>query len=522
MILHFMSHRRDDSGVALVMAMGVALIGILVAGIVITMVIVASNDSGRDRVRTTEIHSAEAAVDTTMAILQTITPCPSPAFSGTTYGSGVQATTVEVTIDYADDSGPLTCSTSSGSLGTLSGSGVPTRAVITATATSDRQQVGLQPVRTMEAEVDLTAIYSPNVKAAIFSASGMGTSAAFHLTPGNPAETADVWVDSGSWTCTGGKSQIRTVGSVYVVAGSFDVGNNCIVDGNVWVQQDLTTGAAADPKAITKSITVRSGDLTVNKALTIGGSALLGGPSDPDLTALGGIKFGQGAAAIQPNLTSVLLPQIKWDATTQAKWVAEGFSILSAADFGKRMDAALGTPAGTTNPCSTWATKEKGKSNTIVLPASKDQKAVYDLTTACKGTIKILNADIELQGDTAIILNGLDVTTSLNVTSTTGVHRLWIIVPYSGYAPGCGCLSSNSADIYFSPDVWTFLYAPGTVSMNPHGTFTGQIYGGTVNLKNDADMTYQNVGVPSGELEAATGTTVIGFEVELIHKNEPS
>jgi hypothetical protein len=496
----FTTRRTDDSGVALVMAMGVALLGMMVAGVVVTMTIIAANDSGRDRVRTAEVHTAEAAIDTTMAILQTTTPCPGPAFSGLTYGSGPEASTVAVTIDYYKDSTALTCSG-----GTLSD--VPTRAVIGATSTAVNTQQGLQPVRTLEAQVNLTPLYSPSAKAAIFSANGFGTSAAFHLEPGTPGESSNVWIDSGDWTCKGGSSQIKTVGSVFLPAGSLDLQNNCVVDGDVWTQNNLTTSAASESNAVSGSITVRSGNLSLSKAITINGAALLGGATDTNLTALGGITANVGAAAIA-NLTSVGLPQIEW---TPATWTAEGFSIETAADLGLLMDASWGGSGN--SPCDSW-----NNSTPIALPTGK---TVYYLPSSCPGTIDIKKGALELHGDTAIFLNGLSVTTSFTVTSVGGVHKLWIIVPYSAPTTGSRSLDSNSTSITFDANTEAFLYAPGSVSMNPHGNFRGQIYGGTVDLKNDSDMVYENVGVPGVDLGAST-SSIVGFEVELVNKREVS
>ena len=483
------------------MAMGVALLGMMVASIVVTMTIIAANDSGRDRVRTAEVHSAEAAVDTTMAILQTITPCPSPAFSGMTYGSGPEASTVAVTIDYYRDATKLTCS--SGFL-----SDVPTRAVISATSTAVNAQQGLQPVRTLQAQVNLTPVYSPGAKAAIFSANGLGTSASFHLEPGTPGESSNVWIDSGNWTCKGGSSQIKTVGSVFLPAGSLDLQNNCVVDGDVWTQNNLSTSSASEPNAVSGSITVRSGNLNLSKAITINGAALLGGATDTDLTALGGITANLGAAAI-PNLTSVGLPRIEW---TPATWTAEGFAVKTAADFGLRMDASWGGPDGN-SPCDSW-----NDSTPIVLPTGK---TVYYLPSSCPGTITIKKGALELHGDTAIFLNGLSVTQTFTVTSVGGTHKLWIIVPYSAPSTGSRGLDSNSTSITFDANTEAFLYAPGSVSMNPHGNFRGQIYGGTVDLKNDSDMVYENVGVPGVDLGAST-SSIVGFEVELVNKREVS
>lgn len=501
MSLHFIRPRRDDSGVALVMAMGVALLGMIVAGVVVTMTITAANDSGRDRVRTAEIHSAEAAIDTTMAILQTITPCPSPAFSGTTYGSGPEATTVEVTIAYYKNAANLTCS--SGFL-----SDVPDRAVITAKSTPINAQQGLQPERTLQSEVNLTPIYSPGAKAAIFSANGLGTSAAFHLEPGTPGESSNVWIDNGDWTCKGGSSQIKTVGSVFLPGGSLDLQNNCVVDGDVWTQNNLSTSASSESNAVSGSITVRSGNLSLSKPLTINGSARLGNATDTDLTALGGITDNLGASGIA-NLSPVGLPQIEW---TPATWMAEGFAVNDAEDFGDRMDASWSGPNGN-SPCSSW-----NNTTPIVLPTGK---TVYYLPSSCPGTIEVKKGALELHGDTAIILNGLSVTQSFTVTAVGGPHKLWIIVPYSAPGTGSRGLDSNSTSITFDASIEAFLYAPGSVSMNPHGNYRGQIYGGTVDLKNDSDMVYENVGVPGVDLGAST-SSIVGFEVELVNKREVS
>ncbi len=494
--------RPDDSGVALVMAMGVALLGIMVAGVVVTMTIMAANDSGRDRVRTAEVHSAEAAVDTTMAILQTTTPCPGPAFSGTTYGSGPEATMVTVEIDYTKAGVAVLC----GGGGVLAD--VPDQALITATSTPVLTQQGIQPERVLQSKVNLTPIYSPSAKAAIFSANGLGTSAAFHLEPGTPGESSNVWIDSGDWTCKGGSSQIKTVGSVFVPGGSLDLQNNCVIDGDVWTQNDLSTSSSSESNAVSGSITVRSGNLNLAKALTINGSALLGGATDTDLTALGGITDNVGAAGIA-NLSTVGLPHVEW---APAAWTADGFSLKTAADFGARMDASWSGPSGN-SPCDTWK-----NSTPVALPTGK---TVYYLPSDCPGTIDIKKGALELHGDTAIFLNGLSVTTTFTVTSVGGPHKLWIIVPYSAPTTGSRSLNSNSTSITFDANVEAFLYAPGTVSMNPHGNYRGQIYGGSVDLKNDSDMVYENVGVPGVDLGAGT-SSIIGFEVELVNKHEVS
>jgi len=175
------------------------------------------------------------------------------------------------------------------------------------------------------------------------------------------------------------------------------------------------------------------------------------------------------------------------------------------------MDASWGGSGN--SPCDSW-----NNSTPIALPTGKN---VYYLPSSCPGTIDIKKGALELHGDTAIILNGLSVTQSFTVTGVGGPHKLWIIVPYSAPTTGSRGLDSNSTSITFDANIEAFLYAPGSVSMNPHGNYRGQIYGGTVNLKNDSDMVYENVGVPGVDLGAST-SSIVGFEVELVNKREVS
>ncbi len=70
--------RKKDDGVALVAAMGVALIGIMFSIVVVTVAIMVTRDSARDRVRTAEIHAAESQLDTSILALTTVPRARSP------------------------------------------------------------------------------------------------------------------------------------------------------------------------------------------------------------------------------------------------------------------------------------------------------------------------------------------------------------------------------------------------------------------------------------------------------------
>lgn len=486
---------HDDRGVALVLAMGVALIGISVAAIVVTQVIVASNDSGRDRVRTTEVHSAEGAVDATMAELEVASPCPGPSFSPLTYGSGSQATQVTVAIDYFNDSGPVTCSDTSGFTGTLSG--VPNRAVVTATSVGVVGGLGIQPERNMQGELKLTPNVSNGVIAAIFASKQLTYNANLQVVPSAVGETADVWLDTGDWNCSGasgGKGGITIQGSLYVPDGTLRIGKDCDIGGDVWVQDGLTLNSDT---VIGGSVTVRSAPLT-HAGFTVGGDVLVGGANDGvgTINAPGTVKFNVGAAAI-PNHTPVGLPKIEY---VEGDWTADGF---------------------TAKPLSSFNGGDCTVSSTVTLggTAADPQKQVYDLL-GCDPLDLKNKADFQICEDTALFVSGIKSSSSYTVGSCDGKkHKFWLIIPYS--TPD-GNMDSNKGSVEFDSNIESFWYAPEGLYLQTHSTFYGQIYGGDLNLKNDGNYNYVNVGVPGVDLASGTASVSSGFRVELVSKREVS
>ena len=482
--------QHDDRGVALVMAMGVALIGISVAAIVVTQVIVASNDSGRDRVRTTEVHSAEAAVDATMAELETAAPCPGPSFSPLTYGSGSQATEVTVVIDYYNDSGPLTCSG-----GTLSG--VPNKAVVTATSVGVVGGLGIQPERNLQSELKLTPNVSNGVSAAIFAANSLGYNANLGVVPSAAGESADVWLDKGNWSCSGAggsKGGILIEGSLYVPDGTLAIGKNCTIGGDVWVQGGLSLSSGT---VIGGAVTVRSADLSHN-GFTVGSDVLVGGSNagSGTINAPGTVKFNVGAAAI-PNHTPVGLPKIEY---VKADWLAQSFiekplSSFNGGDCRVKSTVTLGGTAAT------------------------PQKQVYDLRGCSPLDLKH-GTDIQICADTALFVSGVSSSSSYTIGSCDGKkHKFWMIVPYT---PSTGNMDGNRGSVEFDSSIESFWYAPAGLYMQTHSTFFGQIYGGDLDLKNDGNYNYVGVGVPGVDLTEGTATASSGFKVELVSKREVS
>jgi len=506
---------RDDSGIALVVAMGVALIGITVASVVIAQTIIAASDSGRDRLRTTEVHSAEAAIDATMAELEMSSPCGAPSFSPITYGAGTQKTKVTVVIDYysAAVTGKIGCT--GGVLNSL-----PDRAVVTATSVGTGTGLGIQPQRKVQAELNLTPRVSLSNNAAIYSAANLTTSTGLKLSPALAGQNADVWIDTGSWYCNVPTS---ITGGLYVPAGTLKFNYGCYISGDTWVQSGMSlSGAYASPQdTIGGNLTVRDGNLTYNPSNNwhVGGDVTVGGTessgSGRQLIAGGVKKSGVGAASI-PNILPVGIPQIAYKASD---WTAKGFTPKSKADFVTWMNGQWGLTqsweTGYAANCDVEGWLKPGVP--LKFPSVS---TVWDLRSCPTFTVNN-NITLEFYADTAIFVTSYNSTGTVIFKSGDGLpHHVWIIAPIAGggYSPG-NIVSSPEMSVQ-SP-LETFWYTPKTLELKSASSIRGQVYGGTVSMSSPVSFEYTDVGVPGVSLVSAAQTST-GFVVELKYKREVS
>ncbi len=489
---------RDDRGVALVMAMGVALIGISVAAIVITLVIVAANDSGRDRLRTTEVHSAEGAVDATMAELEMSAPCPGPSFnplgSPLRYGSGSQATDVTVVIEYYNDSSPDPLPCDDGKV-----EGEPNRAIVTATSVGVNEVEGIQPERNVQIEVGLTPNESNGVTAAIFAGNSLQYNANLQVVPA-AGDSADVWLDKGNWLCaaaSGGMGGVEVDGSLYVPDGTLEIRKGCNIHGDVWVRNGLTL---ASNTVIGGSVTVYSGNVA-HSGFTVGSNVLAGGDEvgSGAIIAPGTVEFNANQATI-PYYTPVGLPKIEYPTTSTALAEWTGFVEKKLSDFNG-------------GSCTVNGTLTLGGS------ATSPQKQLYDLR-GCNPLDLKSKTDIQICEDTALFVSGVKSSSPYKIGSCDGKkHKFWMIVPYT---PDTGNMDLNKGSVEFDGNIESFWYAPAGLTMQTHSTFYGQIYGGNLDLKNDGNYNFVDVGVPGVDLAKGTAAQTSGFRVELFSKREVS
>lgn len=490
--MRWITVRSDrDRGSALVAAFAVALIGIGLATLLVTQAIIVARDSGRDSVRTIEIHAAEAGIDAAMLELESSSPCSNSgplevAWNPLVIGKGTDAVTVEVSITYKDqyDAFLTSCLVDPDS-GANEVDGIPVSAVIRSVATSNVDQFGIQPVRILEAEVNLIPRIVSNYGAAIFSATNLTSGGGFTLTPVAGGDSGDIWIDSGDFNCN---TNVTVEGNVWVVEGGADMQDkDCSINGNLRTRDTVKiTQHPVGAPLVTGNVTTElaTADLDVQAADTeIGGYVRLGGvvagAQKGSLVVGSSVTENDGSV---PHLESVGLPQIYYKTADKAQWVSEGFTNKTRAQFITDVVAATSGIKGSwsgTDGCTIGKTESGNKA--IVL----DKKAVYDLSDCPGGFVGKNGAGIELKSDAVLIVSSFTANvTGLKLTSGDGAkHTLYIIVPVStdsgSYVSGDITLGNSTQ---MSAPAEIFIYSPNRVEIYNNTTTRGQVYGGEVVL----------------------------------------
>src|SRR5690625_6826049 len=171
-----MRYIRDygDRGAAVVAAIGVMIICVSLGVLIVSQAISTQRDSGRNRARTAEMHTAEAGVDILHSKMQKGEfPCSwTMTFPDIEdpeeFTLGPDEVGAEAEIKYWDEDGnSIGCLDSESFLGDED---VPARAQILVTSANERDtQVGIEPQRSFESVVILSASSKAGGGAAIFS-----------------------------------------------------------------------------------------------------------------------------------------------------------------------------------------------------------------------------------------------------------------------------------------------------------------------------------------------------------------
>jgi len=484
--------------------------------VVVANVIVATRASGDDRARTTEVHTAEGIVDAVYSELETSTPCRWPATGVLDGGTAPSDVTGYATVAYFDSTGKaLTCAA-----GTVTG-GTAATAVVTATAQEDPGST-----RTMQSKVALTPKVITGRGAAIFAANSIMTTNSFTVTTALPDTAVDVWVDSGNVDCN---SNVTVKGNMIVANGGVRISNACRITGNLWSKKDVEISQAhtgglqsvGGSLYATANARMNSG-VKIGKDIMLTGTLTQWGP----IQVGGSIRTGVGSSQI-PQYIPKGLPEVVY---RPSDWV--GF-----ANSGDRQ-AAYRTwvrANAATNGAPSWASsRDTAGTQCRVAGASYDLNGplvgpsvptVFD-TRNCATTQFENGLNIQLRSDLVIFANSFYSTGNFRVTSADGAkHNFWIIVPDknpNGVAEcsgGIGDIKGDSGSLAVAP-ITVFMYTPCTIDTNNDTQIHGQLYGGTVNLRNPVTINYVPIGIPGVDLPSTDPVGNAGYRVDVVYKRE--
>lgn len=541
-----------DRGVALVAAVAVAIIGVAITVLVVTQVIVATNDSARDRIRTLEVHSAESGLDAMMSELATDAPCPGPSWSPVTVGEGATATIVEVTVKYWAGSTALTCTA-----GVLSD--VPDKAVVTSTSRSAHSVAGsVDPERKFEATVNLIPLSSVIPGAALFAGGGISTGAGFSVEVTDGSDAASVWVDNGDYLCD---TNVKIGGNLYVVRGSATMNSGCVVDGDLWARTGYTdnTGMTAPNWRVLGNTTVYSGTFKLANPSRFRGDLSVGGNINPNPadtyqpqwknSTVGGVACANNLPTHCTNITEYEyagLPKVEFiigdwqpaeDGTNFQLKYKDYFAQAAAKSWGidTLPDGHWQKNETLNNPCQPPAHRYTAP---VKLPfPGSTTPTVFDMRDCNPFNPNGGMFRMELYADVALFVTSFNSSNGINVKSGDGkAHRLWIIAPWAAGIDGMtaknitingntfsykpGSINASQGGYQIDSSISLFMYTPHELKFPNTSTTYGQLYAGKVTVgSGNGKFYYSPVGVPGVNLTIPT-TSASGFKVEIVNKHE--
>ncbi|MCC2314817.1 hypothetical protein [Cellulomonas xiejunii] len=519
-----LAHSGRDRGSALVSAVAIALIGLALASVVVASSIQGARDSGEDRARTAEMHTAEGVVDAVFAELEVGTPCQWPATGSHAGGTSPGGTQATATIAYYDEHDAL--------LPCAAGvvTGTPASAVVTGVATG----AGTDVKRAVQTKVNLTPLTIDGRGAAIFAASSILSTNGFTLDTALPDTAVDVWVDSGDVNCN---SNVKIDGNLIVVEGTTEISNNCHITQDLWSKKKLTVheqqGAGlrtvGQDTYVAADATLAGGskygrDVIIAGAMTTWGT----GPQ-----VAGTTRTGVGAGAL-PQYVKVGLPEVNYIPSDWVGFDNAGNRAQAYKDWVTSNAVANGAPTWSEmympagNKC-TVAGADYSLKGPLVGPTVA---TVFD-TRFCPTTTFQGGLNIKLRADMVIFANNFYATGNFTITSADGdPHQVWIIVPDPDVTPN-GVAECNktvgpnrSGDIKFdsgtniTAPITFFGYTPCTIDTNNTMSLYGQLYGKDVKLRNALKVRYVPIGIPGVDLASTSPVSSSGVRVDVVYKRE--
>lgn len=488
--------RREDDGVALMMAVALTALS---GALIVTLISLAAREdraSSNNRGRATAITTAEGAVDATLAAVQGADVATLPCGTTTTNTQSVpESITITTTVRYLDKDGvTLPCPPSE--------TQVAAQIFVKAVASSTPKGGGLPVRREFETLAALKPQFSTDLNKAIFGQAGVTVGNNMDLYGEGGSPNADVYTN-GSFSCTNNE---HFRGSIVAPQGSVTLANSCVVDVDVLARDGVTISSAqsvvnGNVKVSGGALTLTAGSLVGKAYVTQSSSWCAANPSKCTVTTP--VKI----PAVQT------FPVLNGDASTIAQYTAAGYTVKS--DFTSCDPTNAGSPGY-------WL---ENSASTITTPTL--------LRTTCRLDVQNNAKTISLNNDVAIFADGgIEIQNSITIQSTVAgtKHQILWVHPYdwqSRVTGPCSAIGSKTQTkgygivlsqlVTMSPDVNELLYSPCDIDKANQSTVYGQIYsGGIANISNKTDAYYRPVSV----IGVSSTKVVLYYEADILYKRE--
>ncbi len=463
---------REESGVAMVIAMFVVMAVVLLSTAILDMSIHNTDQAAYDRKRVTSVAAAESGIDRAWNLIQ-YTPPGDPAMPCGTPDAGTLTTapgpaTYEAEYTWFDASGAAiaTCP--------LSETNLPAAVLVTSTG---RTNNGVP--RTMQAYMTLTPSYG-GFGAAIIAVTSTAFNNNFTIT-GDQSNDGDVYVLNGNITIT---NTPDIYGNIFVPAGGASMSNNSSIIGNLWARDAITIN---NPASVT-------GDVT-SSTLGVSGTGVIGGDARAGTTIAAGL-----------NVTGTEYPNSpQGPPPTQVFPTACQVAIAGVCGALPWTGYAVNTFTGAT-ACSS--------ARSFLLSGTITGDQVVWIDQVCN--LAIANNDVvNFSGNLAIVTQGsISMNNQNNWNGVTGRSLAFIVNYRSIFPASCGSsygISTGNNSNFSNASV--LFYSPCTVTLNNQHDFSGQVLANQVIINNAFTLSATPVLVPGlGEVN--------GFNQSIVYLRE--
>jgi len=444
---------REESGVAMVIAMMVVFVVVLLSIVVLDMSIHNTQQAAYDRKRVTSIAASEAGIDRAWNLVQFTAPDSLPCGTNVTGALGSQPAPASFSISF-------TWYNASGNAYTCAGTDRPSQtsppsaALITSVG-----KTNTNVPRTMQAYVTLSPNYG-GFGSAILSVTNTDFNNNFSIL-GQNGNDGNIYVTNGNLNIN---NAVNVYGNVYVHAGTAFMKNNAQIKGDLWANGSVTV---ASPATVGTNAISSTG--SVGGSGTVGGFAMAGTTVGKPPLNVAGTTYQYSPQGAPPTLDLPKLCQVAISGVCPAMpWT--GYTVT------------------TVTTCTAAQT---------FLDASLSGDKVLWIPSGC-ADLHIANNDvINFSGNLAIVTNGKITMENQNTWNGVVGKKLFFI---SNYRSGLNC-STGDYDITTGnnsnfKNASVLFYSPCTVTLNNQNDFTGQVLANSAQVLNHFTLQYQPVLVP--------------------------